>query len=138
MIGNTAVRRQGGQNMEVNIPEIVAEVTTVFMRYETALCCNDLDTLEKLFWDSPLTLRYGPNGTLLGHVAIVSFRQNRVNPGINRTLRNTVITTFGRDFAVVNTESTRSSSSRVFRQSQTWVRTEDSWRIVSAHVSDVE
>lgn len=80
-------------------------------------------------------MRYGPNGTLLGHAAISAFRHARNISGIKRTLRDTRITTFGRDFAVANTESDRPDGSRG-RQSQTWVRTNEGWRIVAAHVSD--
>jgi hypothetical protein len=120
--------------MLINIPEIVAEVTKVFMEYERALSINDLDTIDTLFWKSNLTLRYGPNGTLVGHDAISAFRRARNIQGIDRTLKNTFITTFGRDFAVANTESDRSGVTN--RQSQTWVRMPEGWRIVSAHVSD--
>ena len=122
--------------MEINIPEIVAEVTAAFERYEQALSTNDLDTIDALFRDSPLTLRYGPNGTLLGHAAISAFRRARDIDGVERTLKNTIITTFGRDLAVANTESDRSGSDVTGRQSQTWVRMLEGWRIVSAHVSD--
>jgi hypothetical protein len=122
--------------MQVNIPEIVAEVTAQFMRYEQALSCNDLDTIDSLFWNDPLTLRYGPNGTLLGHAAISAFRRARKIDGIKRTLKNAIITTFGTDFATANTESERHTTGTVSRQSQTWVRTTDGWRIVSAHVSE--
>jgi hypothetical protein len=122
--------------MDANIPEVVAEVMAAFMRYEKALSTNDLDTIDQLFWNSPLTLRYGPNGTLLGHAAISAFRRARDIPGIKRTLKNTVITTFGRDFAVANTESDRPHDKATGRQSQTWVRMTEGWRIVSAHVSD--
>jgi hypothetical protein len=121
--------------MEINIPEVVAEVTEAFLRYEKALGTNDVATIDTLFWDSPLTLRYGPNGTLLGHAAISAFRHGRDIPGIKRTPRDTHITTFGRDFAVANTESDRPDGNRG-RQSQTWVRLPGGWRIVSAHVSD--
>ena len=121
---------------EVNIPEVVAEVTAAFERYEEALGSNDLDTLAGLFWDSPLTLRYGPNGTLLGHRAIDRFRRNRNISGVERVLRNTVIKTFGRDFAMADTESIRPGGI-VGRQSQCWVRMPEGWRIVSAHVSDI-
>jgi hypothetical protein len=120
--------------MDVNIPEVVAEVTQAFRAYEHALSTNDLNTLEALFWNNPLTLRYGPNGTLVGHEAISSFRRARNIKGIERTLRNTMITTFGTDFAVANTESDRSGI--IGRQSQTWVRMPEGWRIVAAHVSD--
>ena len=122
--------------MEINIPEVVAEVHSAFMRYERALNTNDIDTIDSLFWDNQLTLRYGPNGTLLGHAAISAFRRARNIKGIERTLKNTFITTFGRDFAVTNTESDLPGTSVNGRQSQTWVRMPEGWRIVSAHVSD--
>lgn len=121
---------------EINIPEVVAEVTAAFERYERALGSNDLDTLAELFWNSPLTLRYGPNGTLLSHAEIDGFRRGRDIAGIERTLRATVITTFGREFATANTESTRPGTGAIGRQSQTWVRMPGGWRIVAAHVSD--
>jgi hypothetical protein len=119
----------------IDIPEIVLEVTRVFVEYEQALSNSDLNTLDSLFWNSPLTLRYGPNGTLLGHQAISDFRRARDVKGIKRIRRNTVITTFGTDFAVTNTESDHDGVTT--RQSQTWVRMIDGWRIVSAHVSNV-
>ena len=122
--------------MEINIPEIVAEVAEAFEAYEQALSTNDLDTIDGLFWDNPLTLRYGPNGTLLSHAAISAFRRARDITGVERTLKNTQIITFGRDFAVANTESDRPGSDLTGRQSQTWVRMPEGWRIVSAHVSD--
>ena len=121
---------------EINIPEIVAEVTESFMRYEAAIVANDIDTIDSLFWDSPLTLRYGPNGTLVGHAAISAFRRARNITGFERTLKDTLITTFGRDYAVANTEFERPGSSVIGRQSQTWMRMPEGWRIVSAHVSD--
>ncbi len=122
--------------MDIDIPEIVAEVAQAFRRYEQALSTNDLDTIDTLFWDSPLTLRYGPNGTLLSHGAISGFRRARDIKGVERTLKNTHITTFGRDLAVANTESDRPNSDVNGRQSQTWVRMPEGWRIVSAHVSN--
>lgn len=122
--------------MEINLPEVVAEVTDAFTRYETALRANDVDTINELFWDSPWTLRYGPNGTLLGAAALGAFRRGRQRTGLERELKNTIITTFGRDFAVANTEGVRRGSDVLNRQSQTWVRMPEGWRIVSAHVSD--
>ena len=120
--------------MKINIPEVVSEVTKAFLDYERALATNDLDTIDSLFWNNSLTLRYGPNGTLVGHDAISAFRRARDIKGIKRTLRNTMINTFGTDFAVTNTESDRDGVTN--RQSQAWVRMPDGWRIVSAHVSD--
>jgi hypothetical protein len=122
--------------MNINIPEIVAEVTEAFMLYEKALTTNDVDMINTLFWNSDQTLRYGPNGTLLGHEALSAFRRGRTTSGVDRTLKNTVITTFGTDFAVANTESEKPNSPITSRQSQTWVRMPDGWRIVAAHVSD--
>jgi len=123
-------------SLEINIPEVVAEVTKAHERYERALGISDLDVIDSLFWNSTLTLRYGPNGTLLGHAAISAFRRARNIKGVERTVLNTHVTTFGRDFAVSNTESKRPGTDRLGRQSQTWVRMPEGWRIVSAHVSD--
>lgn len=122
--------------MEINIPEIVAEVTAAFMDYEASLLADDVDGIDRLFWNDDRTLRYGPNGTLVSHAALSAFRRGRDIGPWKRTLKDTRIVTFGRDFAVANTESTRPGSDGISRQSQTWVRMEDGWRIVSAHVSD--
>ncbi len=119
----------------INIPEVVAEVTAAFERYEKALTGNDVAVLDELFWNHPATLRYGVGENLYGHAAIAAFRQGRPAAGLDRTLRNTVITTFGRDLATANTEFLRPSTERVGRQSHTWVRMPDGWRIVAAHVS---
>jgi len=121
--------------MEINIPEVVAEVTAAFKRYEKALVTNDIAVLDELFWKSPHTLRYGVTENLYGYDAIASFRKNRSPVNLERSLMNTVITTYGRDFATANTEFQRQGSNRTGRQSQTWMRTEEGWRIVSAHVS---
>jgi hypothetical protein len=121
--------------MDINNPEIVAEVTAVFERYETALVTNDVTTLNELFWVNSLTLRYGIAENLYGHDEISGYRQDRPPNSLARTLRHTVITTYGRDFATANTEFLRDSLPNVGRQSQTWMRTPDGWRVVSAHVS---
>lgn len=122
--------------MEINIPEVVEEVRAAFMAYEEALLADDVDKIDELFWNDDKTLRYGPNGTVVSHAALSAFRRGRGIGPWQRTLRNTHIVTFGRDFAVANTESTRPSRDTVSRQSQTWVRMPEGWRIVSAHVSD--
>jgi len=121
--------------MDINIPEIVDEVTDAFMSYEKALTENDVDMINHLFWNDPKTLRYGPNGTLVGHEALAAFRRNRPTKGVRRTLKNTSIVTFGRDFAVANTETDHRDVAGTGRQSQTWMRTDDGWKIVAAHVS---
>ena len=121
--------------MIVNDPLVVAEVTAEFERYEMALLANDVATLDALFWNSPLTLRYGVGERLYGYDAIAAFRQARTGGSPRRVLANTIITTFGHDFATANTEFRRAGEARIGRQSQTWVRTANGWRIVSAHVS---
>jgi Protein of unknown function (DUF3225) len=123
--------------MEINHPDVVAEVMDVHARYEQALIDNDVATLTLLFWDSPKTLRFGPNGTLIGHAAISAFRQTRTSGAGQRQVEKLIVTTFGRDFAATNQEARRPGSDRVTRQSQTWVRMREGWRIVSAHVSDI-
>jgi hypothetical protein len=121
--------------MPVNDPKVVAEVTAAFQEYERALNDNDAATLAALFWKSPLTLRFGIAENLYGHDAITAFRQARANVDLRRTLANTLITTYGSDFATANTEFIKLDSGRHGRQSQTWMRTEVGWRVASAHVS---
>jgi hypothetical protein len=121
--------------MDINHPDIVAEVTAAFKRYEAALVNNDVLILDELFWNSPYTIRYGATENLYGYEAIARFRSQRSPVGLRRNLLNTVITTYGRDFATANTEFQRDESSKTGRQSQTWMRTPEGWRVVSAHVS---
>lgn len=121
--------------MDINKPEVVAEVQAAFDRYEQALVSNDVQVLDELFWNSPLTIRYGATENLYGYEEIQSFRAGRSAQGLARTLAKTVITTYGQDMATANTEFMRSGVARVGRQSQTWMRTAAGWRVVSAHVS---
>ena len=121
--------------MDVNLPEVLAEVGEAFAAYERALIANDIEALNALFWESPLALRYGVAELLYSHGEIAEFRRRRGPVDQRRTLRNTRITTFGRDFATANTEFIPAGGSRIGRQSQTWVRTPDGWKIACAHVS---
>ena len=121
--------------MDINLPDVLADVSTAFDRYERALVGNDVAVLDELFWDSPHTLRYGATENLQGYDAIKKFRAARPAVGLARELVNTVITTYGRDFATANTEFRRLGSDKSGRQSQTWVRTHAGWRVVAAHVS---
>ena len=120
---------------EINIPEIVEEVTAAFMRYEHALVANDVEMLDSLFWASPHTLRFGVTENLYGYNAIAEFRKERPTIDLTRRLMNTVITTFGRDMATANTEFQRAGSTMSGRQSHVWLRTDQGWRIAAAHVS---
>jgi hypothetical protein len=119
----------------VNLPDVLAEVKEAFERYEQALVTNDVKVLDELFWKSPHTLRYGVGENLYGWEQIASFRSGRSTANLARTRANIVITTYGRDYATANTEFRRDSTPKVGRQSQTWVRMPEGWRIVAAHVS---
>ncbi len=120
---------------EINIPTVLAEVQEAFARYEDALVHNKVDVLDELFWNSPHTLRYGATENLYGYEAIQGFRAGRPATGLMRELLRTEITTYGRDFATANCEFRREGSAKTGRQSQTWVRTAQGWRVVAAHVS---
>ena len=122
--------------MEVDLPDIVAEVTAAFERYETALVTNDVAVLDATFREDSRTIRYGATENLYGFDEIQAFRASRPAAGLERTLSKTVITTYGRDFAVASTLFSRpSSGTRIGRQMQTWVRFPEGWRVVAAHVS---
>jgi hypothetical protein len=122
--------------MDVNIPEVKAEVEAAFAAYERALVTNDVDTLGALFRDAPETIRYGGGENLYGFAEIAAFRAARSPAGLERSLDRTVITTYGRDFATASTLFRRDSApGKVGRQMQTWVRFPEGWRVVAAHVS---
>lgn len=121
--------------MLINDPETLAAATAAFEAYEAALMANDLEALDALFWPDERTVRYGPGQNLYGIEQIRAFRQGRVGGSPQRTLANTVITTFGRDFATANTEFQRQGAARPARQSQTWARFDAGWRVVAAHIS---
>ena len=120
---------------EINRPEVLTEVQQAFARYEDALVHNKVDVLDELFWNSPHTLRYGATENLYGYGAIQAFRAGRPSQGLARELLRTEITTYGTDFATANCEFRREGSAKTGRQSQTWMRTPEGWRVVSAHVS---
>ncbi len=122
--------------MQIDLPEVLAEVTAEFERYERALMANDVDGLTALFADDHRTIRYGAAEILYGAKEIHAFRAGRSPAGLARTLSRTVITTYGRDFAVASTLFHRPSvPGKVGRQMQTWARLPQGWRIVAAHVS---
>ncbi len=119
----------------VNQPEVVAEVAEAVERYEDALVNNRLDVLDDLFWDASQTVRYGSGETLYGIGEIRAFRAARPSMGLARTVLKSQITTFGWDFAVAHREFSRPNQPKHGRQTQTWVRTDAGWKVVSAHVS---
>jgi hypothetical protein len=121
--------------LEINRPDILAEVRDAFARYEEALTSNDVRVLDELFWNSDFTVRFGATENLVGYEAIAAFRAARPAVHLARTVNKVVISTFGTDFATTNMEFTRTGSARSGRQSQTWVRMPEGWRVVAAHVS---
>lgn len=125
--------------MEIDIPEVKAEVAAAFAEYEGALVGNDVAVLDRLFLDAPTTIRYGVTENLYGYGEIAAFRAGRPSAGLARTLERTVITTYGNDMAVAATLFRRDAASgKVGRQMQTWVRTPDGWRVAAAHVSVID
>jgi hypothetical protein len=125
--------------MEIDLPEIVLEVRAAFDRYEKALVTNDLATLNGIFRDDPRTIRYGIGENLYGYDQIKGFRQARAPVGLMRAISQTVITTYGRDFAVASTLFRRETvPGKVGRQQQSWVRFPDGWHVVAAHVSLID
>ena len=122
--------------MDIDLPEVVAEVRAAFERYEKALVSNDVDTLDDLFRDDPRTIRYGATEILYGHGEIKAFRAARSPAALARTLSRTVITTYGRDFAVASTLFERPTTpGRIGRQTQAWVKFPEGWKVVAGHVS---
>jgi AtzH-like len=125
--------------MQVDIPEVLAEVTAQFARYEQALVTNDIAVLDALFRSDMRTIRYGVAENLYGYDEIRAFRAGRSPVGLMRRTDRTVITTYGRDMAVASTLFYRDSTpGKVGRQMQTWVRFDEGWKIVAAHVSVID
>ena len=125
--------------MQIDIPDVKAEVVAAFAAYEQALVTNDVPTLEALFWDDGRTIRYGVGENLYGMDAIRPVRRARSPVGVMRSIERTVITTFGRDFATASTLFSRETTpGKVGRQQQSWARLPEGWRVVAAHVSLID
>jgi len=125
--------------MEIDLPEVVAEVRAAFDQYEVALVNNDVAKLDALFRDDPRTIRYGGGENLYGYAEIKAFRSARSPVGLGRTISKTVITTYGREFATASTLYERPSApGKIGRQMQTWVKFPEGWRVVAAHVSLID
>ena len=122
--------------MDIDLPDVLAEVTAQFERYEKALVSNDVAVLDELFYADKRSIRYGVAENLYGHDEIMAFRAARSPVGLGRKTARTVITTYGRDTAVASTLFYREQlAGKVGRQMQTWIRFPEGWRIVAAHVS---
>lgn len=123
--------------MVINDPQVVAELANLYPRYEEALVLNDVDTLVQMFWASPLVVRFGATENLYGIEEIEAFRKGRSPANLSRQVSHLQITSFGTNFASITLEFERlvEGAHRRGRQSQTWVRLAEGWRIVAAHVS---
>src|SRR4029078_3225099 len=125
--------------MNVDLPDVMAEVKNAFDRYEKALVTNDVAVLDDTFRVDPRTIRYGGNEILYGHGEIAAYRAARASVGLSRTISRTVITAYGRDCAVASTLFSRPTMpGKVGRQMQPWVRFPDGWHVVAAHVSVID
>ena len=125
--------------MDINLPDVVAEVEAAFARYEAALTSNDVAALDAIFWDGAEVIRYGIGENLYGAAEIAAFRAARPSKGLMRALSRTVITSFGRDFATASTLFERETTpGKIGRQMQSWVRLPEGWRVVAAHVSVID
>ena len=121
---------------QLNLPDVLAEVEAAFERYERALVSNDVAVLDELFWNHPMTLRFGATENLWSYDEIAAFRASRPSVGLQRRIVRKVIQTFGRDVATASVQFARDARPDwVGRQQQTWVRTPAGWRVVAAHVS---
>jgi hypothetical protein len=122
---------------QINLPEVLAELHELYPRYEQALVTNDVDTLVAMFWASPHVMRFGVTENLYGQDELEAFRKSRPAANLARTVKRLEIVSFGRDFASITLEFERETPEGIVsgRQSQVWVRLEQGWRIVSAHVS---
>jgi len=123
--------------MNVNEPDVLAELSALYPLYEKALVENDVETLTRLFWASPLAMRFGVTENLYGTDEIEAFRKARPSAGLARTIKRLDIVAFGHDFGSITLEFERVTGGKVIhgRQSQVWVRLPEGWRIVAAHVS---
>jgi len=124
-------------DMDIDLPDVLAELTAAFEEYETALASNQPEVLVRFFWRDPRTIRYGVAENLYGSEQIAAYRAKRAQRGgaPKRKTTRRVITTYGRDFGTTNIEYVRTETGKAGRQSQAWMRTPQGWRIVSAHVS---
>ena len=123
------------EGVVINDPQVVAEISALFVAYDLALMSNDVEKLTAFFWDSPLVIRYGTAENLYGSEALRAFRATRSTKDLSRLITRMVITTFGCDFATANAEYRTVEQGRLGRQSQTWCRLPEGWRVVAAHVS---
>jgi len=123
--------------MIINDPDVIAELRALYPRDETALVTNDVGTLMSLFWNGAQVMLFGVTENLYGPEELEAFRKGRPGANLARTITRLDIVSFGRDFASITMEFERMANNSLIRgrQSQTWARMPEGWRIVAAHVS---
>ena len=128
------------ENLEVNRPEVVDEITLLFEAYEAALVDKNIEVLDNTFWDSKHTIRYAMHENGYGFDEIHQHRVSRKKgPGIKEERRRLEILTLGDCFATVNLEFKIRGTKDIGRQTQTWVKFPSTgWKVVTAHVSTME
>ena len=123
--------------LEIDRPDVVAEVRAAFVAYEDALVAHDLDRLDTAFWADPRVIRYGVADAQRGPADVAEWRRDTGPVARDRVLHDTQITAFGNDVAIVWTHFTDALGG-TGRQSQVWARVDGEWRVVAAHVSRVD
>ncbi|WP_238365735.1 oxalurate catabolism protein HpxZ [Mesobacterium pallidum] len=127
---------QKPEDMTLNRPAVLADLTACFDTYETALLENDTQVLAAMFLEGSETIRYGVADHQYGSDALRAFRATQ--KPFSRSLIETRITTYGDSFGIASTLFRRDDSpGELGRQMQSWIRTPDGWRIVAAHVSSI-
>jgi hypothetical protein len=121
--------------MTLDDPDVLAEFTAAFERYERALMANDVETLESLFRNAASTVRYGVGENLYGYEEIERFRAERPGGSPQRRITRRSLSSYGAEFATAHVEFQREGSARIGRQTQAWIKGENGWQVVSAHVS---
>ena len=134
-VGNDPVPNNGAAVLDH--PDVVGQVRAVFERYERALVDGDVAVLTELFWDDPRCVRYGVADRQYGAGEIAAWRRTHPSVPPGRRLTGTVIVAVGDRTAVVSTLFGYPGLPTEGRQTQTWVRLAQGWRIVAAHVSEV-
>ncbi|HEY5753569.1 MAG TPA: oxalurate catabolism protein HpxZ [Chthoniobacterales bacterium] len=126
--------------MTVDDRNVMQELQAAHEQYEDALVNNNVPVLDALFWDSPKVIRFGATENLYGSEAMREFRKNRPISGLAREVTRVEVHAFGRDAGATTVEFRRNVNGQVKagRQSQFWIRFEEGWRVVSAHVSYLE
>ena len=112
-----------------------AEVQHAFVAYEAALVANDVAAMDAAFWNDERVVRFGIHEGQHGFAAIARLRAPPAPVPADRRLVRTDVVPVADDVVVVSTVFVNGDDPTIGRQQQTWVRVDDGWKIVAAHVS---